>query len=175
MLDRNTPRDIREELYRALVSFTVGGVFDVGRTALDTIGGKTADDGMKSSQESGIIKSNNNRKNVKGYGTTLNIGQQNKHIIGTNEYKIALQNGQTKSVMYGDIFNIQTLLNNYAGTGEVVGKNNERVEFEKIIGKYIDPNAGAEIETTIGIIHYGKRGAHIVPARPNQGEVLWTK
>ena len=56
MLDRDTPRDIREELYRALVSFAVGGVFDVGRTALDTIGGKTVNDGMKSPQESGIIK-----------------------------------------------------------------------------------------------------------------------
>ena len=36
-------------------------------------------------------------KTVNGYDTKVNVGQQNKHIPGTNEYKNALNNGQTKT------------------------------------------------------------------------------
>lgn len=51
--------------------------------------------------------------------------------------------------------------------GSFIGINKERVDFGKVIGQYVDPNTGIVKETTIGIIHYGKKGAHIVPARPN--------
>ncbi len=108
----------------------------------------------------------NGNKNVNGYNTNVNVGQQNKHIPGTNEYKNVLSNGQTKSKMYGDIGDIQKLLDNYAGTGEWIGTNKERVDFGKIIGQYVDPNTGIGTDTSVGIIHYGKNGAHIVPARP---------
>ena len=106
-------------------------------------------------------------KTVNGYDTKVNVGQQNKHIPGTNEYKNALNNGQTKSIMYGDANDIQNLLNDKAGTGDFIGANKERVYFGQVIGQYVDPDTGVGVETTIGIIHYGKKGAHIVPARPN--------
>ena len=106
-------------------------------------------------------------KTVNGYDAKVNVGQQNKHIPGTNEYKNALNNGQTKSILYGDINDIQNLLNQKAGTGDFLGTNKERVNFGKVIGQYINPDTGIGVETTIGIIHYGKKGAHIVPARPN--------
>ncbi len=106
-------------------------------------------------------------KTVNGYDTKVNVGQQNKHIPGTNEYKNALNNGQTKSIMYGDANDIQNLLNDKAGTGDFIGANKERVNFGQVIGQYVDPDTGVGVETTIGIIHYGKKGAHIVPARPN--------
>ncbi|MCR4803640.1 MAG: hypothetical protein K5895_11675, partial [Lachnospiraceae bacterium] len=106
-------------------------------------------------------------KTINGYDTKVNVGQQNKHIPGTNEYKNALNNGQTKSIMYGDANDIQNLLNDKAGTGDFLGANKERVNFGQVIGQYVDPNTGVGVETTIGIIHYGKKGAHIVPARPN--------
>ena len=41
------------------------------------------------------------------------------------------------------------------------------MKFGQIIGQYIDPDTGVGVDTTIGIIQYGKKGAHIVPARPN--------
>ena len=106
-------------------------------------------------------------KTVNGYDTKVNVGQQNKHIPGTNEYKNALNNGQTKSIMYGDANDIQNLLNDKASTGDFIGANKERVNFGQVIGQYVDPDTGVGVETTIGIIHYGKKGAHIVPARPN--------
>ena len=100
------------------------------------------------------------------YKKKANIGQQNKHIPGTNEYNVALNNGQNKSTMYGTIDDIQNLLNEYSGKGTPINSNKERVDFGKIIGKYYDTENNKFIETTIGIIHYGKNGAHIVPARP---------
>ncbi len=106
-------------------------------------------------------------KTINGYEVKVNVGQQNKHLPDTNEYKNALKNGQNKSIMYGDIDDIQNLLNKKAGKGDFLGKNKERVNFEQVIGQYVDPDTGIGIETTIGIIHYGKKGAHIVPARPN--------
>ena len=97
-------------------------------------------------------------KTVNGYDTKVNVGQQNKHIPGTNEYKNALNNGQTKSIMYGDVNDIQNLLNDKAGTGDFIGANKERVNFGQVIGQYVDPDTGVGVETTIGIIHYGKKG-----------------
>ena len=41
----------------------------------------------------------------------------------------------------------------------------ERIDFGETIGTYVD-KAGNSSPTTKGIVHYGKQGAHIVPARP---------
>ncbi|WP_241211393.1 polymorphic toxin type 50 domain-containing protein [Amphibacillus jilinensis] len=42
----------------------------------------------------------------------------------------------------------------------------ERLEFDKLIGKYYYRDTGEYLETTRGMIHYGKGGSHIVPSRP---------
>ncbi len=59
------------------------------------------------------------------------------------------------------------LLDTFAGKGQLLpnGKK-ERVDFGKTIGKYYDRNTGEYLETTNGLIHYGKDGARIVPSRP---------
>lgn len=102
-------------------------------------------------------------KEVNGYEARVNPGQQNKHILGTNENKTS---GEHRSIMYGTLEDIQKLLDDKAGTGSPIGSNKERVDFGQIIGQYVDGD-GKATETSIGIIHYGKKGAHIVPARPN--------
>lgn len=93
----------------------------------------------------------------------INVGQQNKHIPGTNNYKQEIANGKLKSILSADP---QQLLDDFAGTGKKIGKNKERVDFGSVIGKYVNPETGEAVDTTVGIIHYGKNGAHIVPARP---------
>ncbi|MDU5634688.1 polymorphic toxin type 50 domain-containing protein [Kluyvera cryocrescens] len=42
----------------------------------------------------------------------------------------------------------------------------ERIDFGKPIGNFVDRDTGLSVPTTKGIVHYGKDGAHIVPARP---------
>ena len=48
----------------------------------------------------------------------------------------------------------------------MINGNKERVDFGQVIGQYIDSVTKEAVDTTAGIIHYGKKGAHIVPARP---------
>jgi hypothetical protein len=94
---------------------------------------------------------------------SINWGQQEKHFEGHNSYT------QGRSTLSA---NPEELVQK-AGTGQAV--NNvprgqpgfkERVDFGKVIGKYIDPNTGVSTPTTKGIINYSKNGIHIVPARP---------
>lgn len=114
-----------------------------------------------------------NGEPIKGGGgskVSINKGQQNKHVPGTNEYKTAAaSSGSQRSVLTVDP---QSLLPQL-GTGQQVGKvdvglagSKERVNFGKVIGNYVDKDTGLSVPTTKGIVHYGKDGAHIVPARP---------
>ena len=54
----------------------------------------------------------------------------------------------------------------HSGTGQPLGPNKERVDFGKPIGRYVDGTTGKSYPTTMGIIHYSKSGAHIVPTKP---------
>lgn len=96
-------------------------------------------------------------KIVNGFEAKVHPGKQGKHIPGHPNYQ------KGKSIFTGDA---QKLLEKYAGKGQWIGSNKERVDFEQVIGKWVDPNTGKAYETTKGIIHYSKNGAHIVPARP---------
>ena len=90
----------------------------------------------------------------------LNSGSQGKHIVNHPNYM------EGRSVLYGDIDDAKTLINNFAGTGQFISENKERVNFGRVIGVCIDPETKTAQETTWGIIHYGKNGAHVVPSNP---------
>jgi RHS repeat-associated protein len=96
---------------------------------------------------------------------TIHEGQQGKHVPGHNNFQPG------KSELTDP--NPQGLLDQGAGTGQQVGNvppgqpgSKERVDFGKTIGTYVDPVTGQRSPTSIGIIHNGSRGSHIVPARP---------
>ncbi|WHP32246.1 hemagglutinin repeat-containing protein [Trabulsiella odontotermitis] len=102
---------------------------------------------------------------------SINKGQQNKHVPGTNEFKIASEAGLNKSTLSVSPDSLLPKL----GTGQQVGNvpvgtpgSKERINYGKPIGNYIDPQTGISIPTTNGIVHYGKNGVHIVPARPSE-------
>ncbi|HDR7768711.1 TPA: transposase [Bacillus paranthracis] len=107
-------------------------------------------------------------REVNGYPIKVKAGAQEKHIPDTPNYKQELANGKNKSIFYGDNKIAQELLDKFAGKGTTVTKNKERVDFGKPIGKYYDTVTGQYIETNRGMIHYGKDGAHIVPAKPSE-------
>ena len=100
-----------------------------------------------------------------GTGTVkVNVGQQEKHITGTNNYNQGVNRGINRSILSEDA---QGLLDEFAGKGQKIGTNKERVNFGKVIGQYYDASIGKYVDTTNGIIHYDANGtAHIVPARP---------
>lgn len=101
-------------------------------------------------------------RKVYGFPVKIHAGQQGKHIPGHKGYIPG------RSIFYGDLNDAQRLLDSYAGTGERVGKNRERVDFHQIIGSYKREGEKHGVPTTIGMIHYGSRGAHIVPAQPGE-------
>ena len=107
------------------------------------------------------------RKSIRDgkYNTKVFDGRQDKHIKGRNNY--------TKGRSYlNPSEDVQDLVNKYAGTGEIVrtgaGKwtHKEKVKAEHPIGFDVSQDTGVETETSMFIIHYSKKGVHIVPTYP---------
>ncbi|WP_407830019.1 polymorphic toxin type 50 domain-containing protein [Trabulsiella odontotermitis] len=78
----------------------------------------------------------------------MNKGQQNKHVPGTNEYKIASEAGLNKSTLSVSPDSLLPKL----GTSQQVGNvavgtpgSKERINYEQPIGNYIDPQTGISI------------------------------
>ena len=94
------------------------------------------------------------------YPKTVHKGRQDKHIVGSNNYTPG------RSVFSGTQKQAENLIKQHSGTGQPLGPNKERVDFGKVIGNYVDDSSGKSYPTTMGIIHYSKSGAHIVPAKP---------
>lgn len=104
-----------------------------------------------------------------GFTTKINHGQQKKHIVGTNNYAQEIAKGNTKSIFYGTVKDAQELVNEYAGTGLWFPKSHvEKVNFHRVIGLWVNPDTGETRQTTCGTIHYSAKGAHIVPAYPEE-------
>jgi RHS repeat-associated protein len=112
---------------------------------------------------------------TEGQVPKINTGKQNKHIMGANEYKVALSNPRTKhkSILTAT----PEELAKKAGSGQSVNNKikfgeagyKERVDFGKEIGIWKSRNGSMEIETTNGIITYDKKGEiHIVPSAPDK-------
>ncbi|GIN09170.1 hypothetical protein J1TS1_33150 [Shouchella clausii] len=137
-------------------------VYDLSKARKVKTGGKgtSAPSTGKKSVPSGPYRE------VNGFPVKVKPGAQEKHIPHTPNYKQELANGKHKSIFYGDNKKAQELLDKFAGKGTTVTKNKERVDFGEPIGKYYDRDTGNYVETTRGLIHYSKNGAHIVPSEP---------
>ncbi|KML15056.1 transposase [Bacillus sp. LK10] len=104
---------------------------------------------------------------VNGFPAKVKPGAQEKHIPDAPNYKQEVANGRpNKSIFNGDNKIAQELLDKFAGKGTKIGEHKERVDFGQVIGKYYDKDTGKYVETTRGLIHYSKNGAHIVPSEP---------
>jgi tetratricopeptide (TPR) repeat protein len=101
-------------------------------------------------------------KNIK-----YNFDAHNKHIFDHNDYKL-----QRSIWLHKDP---EGLLEKFAGKGHVERGSpghfgyKETVDFKETIGIWKNAEGTIELPTTRGTIHYGKKGAHIVPANPNPG------
>ena len=91
-------------------------------------------------------------------------GRQEKHFIGHPSWRPG------KSPLTAD----PRLLVQRAGMGTPVGHVprgepgfKERIDYgDEIIGSYFERSTGELIPTTVGILHYGAHGIHVVPGRP---------
>lgn len=111
---------------------------------------------------SSSIKHASDRKN---YLTNIkyNFDSHNKHVYGHNDFL------STRSVWEHQ--DPEGLLRKFSGTGRtergIFGAPGykETVDFKEHIGIWKKGNI--ELPTTRGTIHYGEKGAHIVPSNPN--------
>ncbi|OCG41505.1 hypothetical protein A9G25_06210 [Gilliamella sp. Bif1-4] len=105
---------------------------------------------------------------------TVNMNQQNKHIVGTNEHKTANASAPIPRSTIDSNIDVQQLVNNHAGTGReiptgrLIGNpgSKEVASTNRIIGQYYDVTTKSFVPTKNFTIHYAKNGVHIVPARP---------
>jgi hypothetical protein len=93
----------------------------------------------------------------------MKLGQQEKHFPGHPNFQLG------RSAMAE---NPERLIER-AGSGTPAGFTarglpgfKERVDFQDVIGMWVPREGGDPMSTTIGMLHYGSRGIHIVPARP---------
>lgn len=95
----------------------------------------------------------------------VNASNQTKHIKGSHNFEVG------KSYILGNLKDCQTLISDLYGTGKALTNrygefnNKERVRASRVFGIYVDEETRQESKTRYGIIHYGKAGAHIIPAR----------
>lgn len=98
----------------------------------------------------------------------VNVSNQTKHVKGSHNFEAG------KSYILGNLKECQILISELYGTGQVLTNrqgefnNKERVRASRIFGVYVDKETKQENKTRYGIIHYGKAGAHIVPARSKE-------
>lgn len=98
----------------------------------------------------------------------VNVSNQTKHIQGSHNFEIG------KSYILGNLKDCQTLISELYGTGQALIKrrgefnNKERVRASREFGVYVNEETKQESKTRYGIIHYGKAGAHIIPARSKE-------
>jgi RHS repeat-associated protein len=98
----------------------------------------------------------------------INVGQQEKHIEGKNNYNNLVRQGNKPSILTRDA---QALLDDvHAGNVKSIQPAGDklRVDFGKPIGFIVDEKTGMRNETSVGLISDGKKGAHIVPGKPSK-------
>ena len=108
-----------------------------------------------------VAKADKDFRLVKGVPVVLHFGKQTKHMPGHTNFIPG------KSIITLGIGELQRLVEDKVGTGTWKSKYKEQVDFESVIGIYVNPKTGDAIPTTVGIVHYSKSGLHVVPASPN--------
>lgn len=90
--------------------------------------------------------------------TKLNVGHQKKHLPDRVD--------KGRSYILGDLATAQRLVNELSGTGVLIADRNgwahkERVWATDKVGVFVSEDS-TEVRTNKLIIHYGKKGSHIM-------------
>ena len=138
------------------------------------------EEGFENSNDQGCNILIEVKKQIAGMQKHINIGRQNKHIVGTHEYEQYAKSQRDKgeygpSRLNGDHDFAQMLVDRHAGMGNPRMKgdrwlNQEVVDTGIVVGVVVNNKNGMEQHTTRIKIHYGKEGVHVVPHYSARGE-----
>lgn len=107
------------------------------------------------------------------YPKTINQNKQDKHVRGTNGYKLheeKLNKRGDKPAIMADDINPQDLIDRYSGTGRIIAPTanqppKESVKIDRNAGAYYNKDTEEFVETEWIMIAYSKTGTHIYPKR----------
>lgn len=114
----------------------------------------------------GIKTTETAKQYINNINKTINMGRQEKHILGSNNYV------EGKSYLTISSEEAQELVNKYAGQGQInfnrkgVWDKREIIDTDKKIGIVVSKNG--KFDTNSFKIHYSKTGTHIVPYRKGE-------
>ena len=104
--------------------------------------------------------------------TKIDKWKQNKHIEGTKEYRDRYKDGSNpQDILTVSMEEAQKLVDKFGGKGDpgksdINGTWTEFVDADYVVGKYY--SNGEYHDTKRFTIHYGKKGAHVIPVRPKE-------
>lgn len=102
-----------------------------------------------------------------GVSTQTNHGAVKKHIPGYNNYDNEVKKGNHKSKLSLGLDETQYAINRFAGTGKYYpNSKREVINCGVAIGEWYNAQTGEYLPTTYATIHYGSKGTHLVPAKP---------
>ncbi|WP_176465673.1 phage minor capsid protein [Virgibacillus sp. 7505] len=125
-------------------------------------------------EKENVLSSQRERINSGYYPKTISKGKQNKHIEGTNEYKMHMlklgERGSKPSILTEDP---EKLVNQYSGTGRIIASSlrnppKEAITAGKIIGQYFDPGSMEYVDTRAFMIVYSNNGVHLYPKKEDE-------
>ena len=92
----------------------------------------------------------------------LDDAKQGRHVPGHANFK------HGRSILWADVADLFPFLGSGQAVRGVAGQPGyrERIDFGRTIGLCVDDKSIVVTPTSKGIVHYGKRGFHIVPCRP---------
>lgn len=111
----------------------------------------------------GIKTTETAKQYISNTNKTINMGRQEKHILGSNNYI------EGKSYLTISSEEAQKLVDKYAGQGQInfnrkgIWDKREIIDTDKKIGIVVSKNG--KFDTNSFKIHYSKTGTHIVPYR----------
>lgn len=143
-------------------------------------GGANPNKSIDKSEKSDIINSDNNCEELRTaienrtVSTRLDKKAQSAHKFGSDEYKKRVANGEIPSYTEYSNMEIQTIINQKSCTGKVYkgkdGQFREIISLDDKSGMFGDRITKKYIPTNRATIHYSKKGTHLVPAPPKEGE-----
>ncbi len=137
------------------------------RLKLYGIGENSGANGLTGAANGSIIRDERITQAVKNGDITLTLNpeKQNPHIYGSKEYDPT----QNKSYFTVSLEELQKILREKHGTGQVIIKENgqilEYIDIGKKIGQTVSATGESAGATSRLKIHYSKKRTHIVPAK----------
>lgn len=138
---------------------------------------ESSEKGLTNTPKNGKIDSEESRKLLREaidsgkVSTKLDKKAQSKHVKNSDAYNAEIAKGEMPSYMTISKMEIQRIINNESGNGDIRFDGNqfrEVITVNENVAMFGDKLNNQYIATNRATIHYSKHGTHLVPAPPKK-------